>query len=101
MSDNCKRFLGANLPECEKCTFRFTNRVDGKDSCFALAYHTDSVVCKFYKTDEKMKRELLRCYHSCDNPFLRGFNDYCELLNISLQTTFYDKYKGGIGSAKK
>ncbi len=100
MSDNCKRFLGANLPECEKCTFRFTNRVDGKESCFALAYHTDGK-CAFFKTDERMKRELIKCYQNAENPFLRGFNDYCELLNISLQTTFYDKYKGGIGSAKK
>lgn len=100
MSDNCKRFLSANLPECKNCTFRFKNKVDGKESCFALAYHTDGK-CAFFKTDERMKRELVKCYQNAENPFLRGFNDYCELLNISLQTTFYDKYKGGIGSAKK
>lgn len=100
MSDKANRWLKANKPECDNCTFKFNPKDDCSPKCMAINYHTDSNVCRFFKDDKKMRIELKRCYIRANNPFYRSFNDYLEMLNIQLQTTFYDKYKDGIYNGK-
>lgn len=94
MSDDYK-FMDADKPECESCTFSFCLRDGVHHKCFAINRHTDSNLCRFYKTDKQMRIELKRCYLRANNPFYKNFNDYLELLNIRTHTTFYDKYKDG------
>ena len=94
------KYMDCTKSECDKCTFCI--KKDGVHSkCFAINRNTESLICEFFKSDKDMRLELKRCYIRANNPFYRNFNDYLEMLNIGLQTTFYDKYKDGYYGKKR
>ena len=82
----CKR------SECESCCMKFKKN-NVLDVCFALVRDTDKEFCPFYKTKDKMIKELKNCYNKMCNPIIHSYDDYIDFLNDALTTKFYNQFK--------